>query len=407
MKKIIISLSVLLLSCFFFNENVNAITNTSYTGDSIVNTVKVYFSRGETKKLAPEEYKKLSKFILWAKKNPLIPITITGWAGKTGTEFQNVRVSLLRAKTVRNYLVKKGISSSRIDYLGAGVDSLLTNNKLARRVDVAGGIELSLALPLPSKESDIGKLIVNDKKVAKSRVIYKDSLPVNDELFSKEYLSKRKITYLSSSNSLESSLFYAGVGVGLSFGKGTLKSLSKYGNYAGLNISLLGGYRLSDIYKPELFMNYTRLKLYSDKCCGDYLINDMGYIVDKVGVNTYELKEIHSVSRVFTIGGRVVIDLVPIWDRFSRWSALIIPNISCVYNRANVKDKTSSIYTRTNYHFAIGMDIGPEYSLNDFISLRLTTGINFITGRSIDGLSKERHKTNYILSTMFNVVFNY
>ena len=63
--------------------------------------------------------------------NPSICIEIGGHTDNVGKAFNNRVLSENRAKSARNYLIKKGISSDRINYKGYDEAQAVANNETA------------------------------------------------------------------------------------------------------------------------------------------------------------------------------------------------------------------------------------------------------------------------------------
>lgn len=129
--------------------------------DSVVLRTTFYFSPGNGEWIERSDYPKSGRLVRWAGANPDARIVITGWADESGTAVLNDTLSLRRAHTVRNYLVRKGIAAERITYEGAGVDAEAESDDKARRADVQGIIRLALAdapevraetAPVPAKQ---------------------------------------------------------------------------------------------------------------------------------------------------------------------------------------------------------------------------------------------------------------
>lgn len=104
--------------------------------DSVVMRTTFYFSPGNGEWIERPEYKKAGRLLRWALADTVTAIRITGWADKTGTQATNERLSLRRARTVRNYLVGKGVAADRIRFEGRGIDTLAESPDKARRADV-------------------------------------------------------------------------------------------------------------------------------------------------------------------------------------------------------------------------------------------------------------------------------
>ena len=131
------------------------------TADSVrtVYSGIIYFSLNNGDWIERSEYKKAGRLLRWALSDTITPITIIGWTDPTGTETFNEQLSLRRARTVRNYLVGKGVSAGRIRIKGCGVDTRAANNDEARRAEIAGVIYFS-AKSLPAEKAQEAKEII-------------------------------------------------------------------------------------------------------------------------------------------------------------------------------------------------------------------------------------------------------
>ena len=91
--------------------------------------------------LLPESYPELDKTVSLLKENPTFKILLEGHTDNQGDWSENLKLSNDRVETVKNYLISKGILSSRIQVKGWGgtkpVSSNLTEErrKLNRRVE--------------------------------------------------------------------------------------------------------------------------------------------------------------------------------------------------------------------------------------------------------------------------------
>jgi OmpA-OmpF porin, OOP family len=89
----------------------------------IVDTVE--FEHGSAK-LKPESHSLLDQVALTMKANPQIErIRVEGHSDDTGSRDVNLKLSKERAKSVRGYLVDKGVSPQRLSYEGYGPDKPL------------------------------------------------------------------------------------------------------------------------------------------------------------------------------------------------------------------------------------------------------------------------------------------
>ncbi|MEG0900159.1 MAG: OmpA family protein [Oscillospiraceae bacterium] len=164
----------LLINCFSTNlwAQLSSTANKRIYSDSLVMHTTIYYSINNGDFIEKSEYQKVYKFLQWALADTLPQIRLQGWADKTGNKEYNNRLSLRRAMSVRNYLVRKGVSASRISFEGCGVDAHTKTNKEARRVDVFRTIRL-VAVSTP--QHDVTQLApiasVKEKKPAIAIVV--------------------------------------------------------------------------------------------------------------------------------------------------------------------------------------------------------------------------------------------
>lgn len=100
-------------------------------GEEIVFPV-IYFSFNSTV-IEPNQKEKLQKIKQLLEQYPDTDITITGWCDTNGSEAVNRRYSLRRAESVKQWLVKNGIETGRIQILGGGIDRQAPDAAKARR----------------------------------------------------------------------------------------------------------------------------------------------------------------------------------------------------------------------------------------------------------------------------------
>lgn len=93
----------------------------------------IYFGRNSTR-IRKNEIEKMEEILHIMIDNPLINVNLTGWCDNTGGEAANNRISRLRAKAVRDWLVSRGIEQSRIYVIGKGIDYDESDFDKARRV---------------------------------------------------------------------------------------------------------------------------------------------------------------------------------------------------------------------------------------------------------------------------------
>lgn len=128
------------------------------------------------------EYKKAGRYVTLGTVRHHTPITIVGWTTLRERKHSTNNWSLRRARTVRNYLVSKGVTAGRISIEGRGVDTQAASNDEARRAEIAGVIYLS-AKSLPAE-------VKQETKVVTPVVVEKETEPVREEQEIKEEIQQ-------------------------------------------------------------------------------------------------------------------------------------------------------------------------------------------------------------------------
>lgn len=375
--------------------------------DSIVMRTSIYFSPNGGDWIEKSEYKKAGKFVQWALSDTLSRIQLTGWTDKTGTEAYNEQLSLRRARSVHNYLVKKGVSTERIQFEGRTIDTQAENDAEARRVDMIGlafiyapivvtktvepvlNEEKQIAMTEPEEEKE--EAVVTAEPVVSNNPMQSENIPENNK------------------QSFVSSRWYIGIGGGVSFGRSTFCSFAMDGTRPGFNVGALGGYKINKLLSAELSLDYTRMDLRTYDCCQLLWLAADGnrYAAPVAGIKNYAYNDLCSVSNLFGLGTHLNINLVSLWNEHYRWSALVSPAIYGVYSSAKLKQLSTgaNVVDATSFHFGVGADLGVGYQFTDCFGLRLTTGFNYLTGKGIDGLLQEEHKANYVWNTSLKLIF--
>ena len=71
----------------------------------------------------------MDNLIQFLKTNPTVKIRLCGHTDSKGNAEYNKKLSDTRAKTAYDYLVKKGINASRLEYKGYGAEQPIADNK--------------------------------------------------------------------------------------------------------------------------------------------------------------------------------------------------------------------------------------------------------------------------------------
>lgn len=79
--------------------------------------------------LQPESYVDLDRAVEWMNANPNMRVELAGHTDNVGSRDYNKKLSTDRARSVMNYLVAKGIPSSRLTAVGYGMESPIATNE--------------------------------------------------------------------------------------------------------------------------------------------------------------------------------------------------------------------------------------------------------------------------------------
>lgn len=88
----------------------------------------IFFETGKAV-LTPGSFAEIDRLVSFMQDNPKMKIEISGHTDKTGSEPVNFKLSENRAKAVLEYLVKKGIDVTRMEYRGFGSLQPVADNK--------------------------------------------------------------------------------------------------------------------------------------------------------------------------------------------------------------------------------------------------------------------------------------
>ncbi len=195
---------------------------------------------------------------------------------------------------------------------------------------------------------------------------------------------------------------YVGVNGGISFGGTTFSSFAKDNTDVGFNCGAFAGYEIDSIFSAELSLDYSYMNLKNRACCQNLWLGADGerYFAPVSHMQSYKYSEITAQTNLYSLGTHLNINLLKIWYKETKWSAVVSPALYVVYSKVRLINKSSK------FHFGAGVDLGVGYKLSEKISLRLTTGLNYLTG-NIDNLPREEHKISYIWNSHIGAIYNF
>lgn len=408
----------------------------------------IYFSLNNGDWIEQSEYKKAGRMLRWALSDTITPIVITGWADESGTAAFNEQLSLRRARTVRNYLVKKGIAPERITFEGCGIDTGAESPKKARRADVQGMIRLALAdapevqaetEPVPVKqEAEAEKvappvpekeITVDDQQQAETTVKKEVHQAEQQTVTAKEEavvpqaerqpeqitpeIQPAVATSPRSQNIRTAARWYVGIELGIPLGVSTFTSFASAGK-AGFEGGVLGGYRISPLLSVEAGISAGSMRLGASKCCSDYWLGADGvrYLEQVAGMDSYSYKDIYSSVSVQQYALRLNVELLqivrPDWDK--RWSLTVSPAIYGIGTQATLKEngtKTTIVKRDGRFRFGAGAGIGGSYQVTGNLGIGLRSGVVWVFGGRFDGITPTDHKENMIWNNTVTLIWRF
>lgn len=408
----------------------------------------IYFSLNNGDWIEQSEYKKAGRMLRWALSDTITPIVITGWADESGTAAFNERLSLRRARTVRNYLVKKGIAPERITFVGCGIDTTAESPAKARRADVQGMIRLALAdapevraktEPVPVKQETEAEKVAPPvpKKEITVAEQQQTETPVKVQQAEQQIVTAKEKTEAitaqperqpeqitpetqpavaaspRSQNIRTAARWYVGIELGIPLGVSTFTSFASAGK-AGFEGGVLGGYRISPLLSIEAGISAGSMRLGASKCCSDYWLGTDGvrYLEHVAGMDSYSYKDIYSSVSVQQYALRLNVELLqivtPDWDK--RWSLTVSPAIYGIGTQATLKEngtKTTIVKRDGRFRFGAGAGIGGSYQVTGNLGIGLRSGVVWVSGGRFDGITPTDHKENMIWNNTVTLIWRF
>lgn len=115
----------------FYIESFDTVVVSADEKDKInANPLILHFNSNQSKEsLSKEESQKIVDIATYSKNTPDVTVLIVGHSDSSGNYQTNIILAKKRAEFTKNYLIKKGIASSRIETQSKGSDEPVADNK--------------------------------------------------------------------------------------------------------------------------------------------------------------------------------------------------------------------------------------------------------------------------------------
>ncbi|MGM9842382.1 MAG: OmpA family protein [Candidatus Limisoma sp.] len=199
--------------------------------------------------------------------------------------------------------------------------------------------------------------------------------------------------------------WYVGVEGGVPFGVNTLSSFGSDKTRAGYAAGLFGGYRFSSVISAELSAKLGKTNLSGRECCvaSDYWlgVDGLTYHAPVAGMLGADYSDLKSVVSLQQYGARLNVNLLGFFNRTkqSRWRLELSPMLSAVSTKAElqtISDGKSIYNDKSRWHLGAGGNVQVSYAVTDHLNIGLYSGITYLTGKGMDGVTKHVHDANYL-----------
>lgn len=203
----------------------------------------------------------------------------------------------------------------------------------------------------------------------------------------------------------ERSVWYVGVQGGVPFGISTFSSFGADKTRAGFAGGVYGGYRFNPVLSAEVSMKWGKTALSAQDCCiekGYWLGADGNhYNAPVAGMNGWGYDDLKSSVCLQQYGVQLNVNLLGLFNstKQSRWTVEVSPLLAAVGTRATIKTISGNadvLKGGTDWHLGAGGNLQAGYRITKNLSASIYSGINYLTGKRMDGVPEYRHKNNYI-----------
>lgn len=141
MRKALVSLLFLFASFSLFSQTFS-LTDTKFAVGSYYRTygIRFYLSKAD---VMPDCFSLLDSISSFIKNNPKLKFEIGVHSDSRGSDLANTNITKARAKSIKNYILSKGIDANRLVAKGYGESKLLVPDSKISKLTVKEEIEIA------------------------------------------------------------------------------------------------------------------------------------------------------------------------------------------------------------------------------------------------------------------------
>ena len=199
--------------------------------------------------------------------------------------------------------------------------------------------------------------------------------------------------------------WYVGIEGGVPFGFSTFSSFGADKTRAGYAFGLFGGYRFNPVLSADFSMKRGKAALSARECCAasGYWLGADGntYHSPVAGMDGQDYSALKSDVSLQQYGIRLNVNLLGLFKatRQSRWTLEVSPVLTAVGTKATVKTLAGGdnlMKDKTRWHLGAGGNLQAGYRLTEPLRVGVYSGITWLTGRGMDGITEHVHDANRV-----------
>lgn len=203
--------------------------------------------------------------------------------------------------------------------------------------------------------------------------------------------------------------WYAGAGLGTSFGQCTFRSITEYGAHWGLQGGVFGGYRFNRLLSVEAGFRLGTQKQSSLDCCTYWLSEDnvryLSPVVGETGWYYHDVVNSTGWGKFAIQANADLLSLVTAPD--CKWSLNAGPQIGAVTTKTKLITPDKEIQYDRQWHLGLGGQASVGYQISESIGASLYGGITCLTGDRFDNLPEHAHRSNLIWDAGVKLAFHF